>query len=180
MAALVLSLLACAAPPVRYLDRAIRDAHGRGWEVCLGLTPTAATWVADRLPELATLTGHPVRVEPRRPGEGSGWPPGDVTVIAPATLNSVNAIALGLTPTWLVAHACEAIGKRRPLIVMPCVNAAYATHPQFGRSIETLRGAGVRVLLGEPDGFTPNEPGKGNPETYPWHLALDAADAYRP
>ncbi|MDT0322081.1 flavoprotein [Streptomyces millisiae] len=173
----VLHLLACAAPPVRYVDRAIRAARAGGWEVCLGMTPTAADWLADRLAELATLTGHPVRVEHRAPGAHDGWPSADVTAVTPATLNTVNAVALGLTPTWVAAHACEALGKRRPLIVMPCVNSAYASHPQFDRSVATLRATGARVLLGPPDGFVPNPPGQGRPESYPWHLALAAAEA---
>ncbi|WP_052848265.1 flavoprotein [Streptomyces avicenniae] len=172
----VLYLLACAAPPVQHLDRPVRDAGARGWDVCVGLTPTAAEWTADQHAEWEELTGHPLRVRPRLPGAPSdGWPPATVTVLAPATLNTVNAIALGLTPTWVAANACEAIGKQRPLVVMPCVNSAYATHPQFARSVETLRAAGAPVLLGK-DGFVPNEPGQGRPEEYPWHLALDAAD----
>lgn len=171
----VLHLLGCGALPVRYLDRPVHDAQARGWEVCLGLTPTAASWVADQLPSLAALTGHPVRVEPRLPEVRDPWPPADVVLVAPTTLNSVNAIALGLTPTWVSAHACEAIGKRWPLAVLPSVNSAFATHPQFGRSVETLRAAGVRVLLG-PGGFEPTPPGEGRPERYPWHLGLDAAD----
>lgn len=170
----VLCLLGCAAPPLQYIDRPIREAQAAGWSVCLGLTPTAAEWIADRIPELEELTGHPVRSTKRRPGEVSPWPVLSVSVVAPATLNTINAMALGLTPNWLAGHAVEMIGKRLPLVVMPCVNSAYATHPQFGDSIGTLRGAGVRVLLG-PDGFTPNEPGHGRPEAYPWHLALTAA-----
>ncbi|MGW5781305.1 hypothetical protein [Streptomyces sp. NPDC003863] len=39
-------------------------------------------------------------------------------------------------------------------------NRAYVAHPPSERSIETLRGAGVRVVYGE-GGFVPNEPGKG-------------------
>ncbi|WP_059008330.1 flavoprotein [Streptomyces specialis] len=170
----VLYLLVCAAPPVQFVDGVIRDAQAKGWEVCLGLTPTAATWLEERIPELVELTGRPVRIAARRPGVDDGWPPADVTVLAPATLHTVNATALGLTLSWVAAFACEAIGKRWPLVVLPCVNSAYATHPQFGRSIATLREAGVEVLFGE-GGFVPNEPGKGRPEAYPWHLALDAA-----
>ncbi|MCT2593631.1 flavoprotein [Streptomyces sp. N2-109] len=171
----VLYLLGCAAPPLHYIDRPIREAQAAGWSVCLGLTPTAEEWIADRVPELEELTGHPIRSTKRRPGETSPWPPLSVSVLAPATLNTINTIALGLTTTWLAGHAVEAIGKRWPLVVMPCVNSAYATHPQFDRSIETLRGCGVRVLYGELDGFVPNEPGQGQPEAYPWHLALAAA-----
>ncbi|MFC9230524.1 hypothetical protein ACFTZI_16435 [Streptomyces decoyicus] len=54
------------------------------------------------------------------------------------------------------------------------MNAAYVEHPQFERSVATLRNAGVSVLYG-PGGFEPNEPGKGRPESYPWHLPLDEA-----
>jgi hypothetical protein len=60
------------------------------------------------------------------------------------------------------------------MVAMPCVNAAYVRHPQFERSVETLRGAGVEVLYGE-GGFVPNLPGSGKPTAYPWHLALEAA-----
>lgn len=170
----VLYLLGCAAPPLQYIDRPIREAQAAGWDVCLGLTPTAADWISDRTSDLEELTGHPVRSEQRRPGEVSPWPPGSVSVVAPATLNTVNSVALGLTPNWATGHVVEVVGKLWPLVVMPCVNSAYATHPQFGRSLETLRGAGVRVLYGE-GGFVPNEPGQSRPEAYPWHLALEAA-----
>lgn len=142
--------------------------------MCVGLTPTARDWFDGRLPELEELTGRPVRSAPRRPDDTDVWPPAHVLVVAPATLNSVNAAALGLTPNFVTAVVAEAIGKRWPLVVMPCVNSAYATHPQFGASIATLRGAGVHVLFG-PGGFVPNEPGESRPEDYPWHLALSAA-----
>ncbi|MGP4110308.1 flavoprotein [Streptomyces sp. 4N509B] len=170
----VLYLLACAAPPVQHIDRPIRLAQERGWDVCLGMTPTAAEWTEQRLPELARLTGHPVRVAHRTPGKGLDWPPADVTIVAPATLNTINAAALGLTPTWVTAFVCEAVGKRWPVVLLPCVNSAFATHPQFGRSVDVLRAAGVRVLLG-PGGFEPNPPGQGKPEEFPWHLAIDTA-----
>ncbi|MET3986652.1 cytosine/adenosine deaminase-related metal-dependent hydrolase [Streptomyces sp. PvR034] len=70
-----------------------------------------------------------------------------------------------------------ATGKGIPLTAMPCVNSAYAQHPQFPLSLETLRAAGVRVLFG-PDGFEPNAPGDKRP--YPWASALDAVEEHRP
>ncbi|UCM90275.1 HFCD family protein [Streptomyces marincola] len=175
----VLYLLACAAPPVRYVDRAVRDAQARGWEVCLGMTPTAATWCEDRLPALAALTGRPVRTTHSVSGRRSDWPPSAVTVLAPGTLNTIDAVALGLTPTWVAGVAVEAVGKRWPLVAMPCVNTGYGAHPRFARSLDELRAAGVRVLYG-PGGFVPNESGRGRPDEFPWHLALDAADAALP
>lgn len=70
----------------------------------------------------------------------------------------------------------EGIGKGIPLATMPCVNAAYAQHPQFPRSVAVLRAAGVNVLYGE-GGFVPNEPGEKRP--FPWDVALTAVRAVR-
>ncbi len=102
--------------------------------MCLGLTPTAARWLAGSLDGLAALTGHPVRWDHRLPGEPAVWPEPDAIVVAPATFNTVNRWALGLTDTWLVAVATEGMGKRIPVAVMPCVNSAYAAHPRFDLS----------------------------------------------
>lgn len=177
MAPRVLYLFGCAAPPVFYLPEVVRRAQGEGWEVCVGLTPSAAEWLNGHLPGLAEATGHAVRSAYRPPGEpedADAWPRASVIAFAPLTMNSLNAWALGLTPSFVVGVAAEAIGKGIPTIGMPCVNAAYARHPQFERSVETLRAAGVRLLYGE-GGFVPNEPGQGRPEAYPWHLVLNAA-----
>jgi hypothetical protein len=102
--------------------------------------------------------------EPIRMAQAAGW---DV-------FNTVNSWALGLTSSFIVGFVAEAIGKGIPLVAMPCVNQAFVAHPQFGRSVETLRGAGVTMLYGE-GGFVPNRPGEGRPEAYPWGLALEAA-----
>lgn len=170
-----LYLLGTAAPPVLNIATVVEEAQRRGWDVCLGLTPTAARWLDEHVPGLEALTGHKVRSQYKLPGQPDVWPPATAALVAPATFNTLNAWALGLTTNFLVGFAAEAIGKGIPLATMPCVNQAFLRHPQFDRSVETLRGAGVRVLLGE-GGFVPNEPGKGNPATYPWTAALDAVD----
>ncbi|MER7763848.1 flavoprotein [Streptomyces sp. NPDC097619] len=167
-----LYLFCSAAPPVFDVARVIEEAQARGWDVCLGLTPSAAEWLDESLDGLAALTGHPVRSRYKRPGEPDAWPPPDAVLVASATMNTVNAWALGLTDRWVVGVVAEGIGKGIPMAVMPCVNAAYAEHPQFAKSLDTLRTAGVRVLYG-PEGFEPNPPGEKRP--YPWTTALDAA-----
>lgn len=174
MTSRVLYLVGCAAPPVFDIGDVIKTAQADGWDVCLGLTPTAARWMEEQLPELEALTGYPVRSDYKLPGEPDVWPPADVAVVAPATFNTINQWALGLTDHFVVGFVAEAIGKRIPLVAMPCVNQAFVAHPQFERSIATLREGGVTVLYGE-GGFVPNEPGKGDPSKYPWHLALAAA-----
>jgi hypothetical protein len=170
----ILYLFGSAAPPVFDVAAVIEDAQQRGFDVCLGLTPTAARWLGDQLGALEELTGHPVRSEYKLPGEPDVWPKADVIAFAPATFNSVNAWALGLTRDFVIGVVAEGVGKRIPTVVMPCVNAAYVQHRQFERSVAELREMGVEVLYGE-GGFVPNLPGQGRPKEYPWHLLLDAA-----
>ncbi|QGV81397.1 flavoprotein [Streptomyces ficellus] len=167
-----LYLFCSAAPPVFDVAGVIEDTQARGWDVCLGLTPTASSWLADSVDGLAALTGHPVRSEYRMPGQPDVWPKPDAILFAPATFNSVNEWALGLTSKWVVGVVAEGIGKGTPIVTMPCVNAAYAQHSALERSVETLRALGVTVLYGE-GGFVPNQPGQGRPAEYPWGLALD-------
>ncbi|MHA4779595.1 flavoprotein [Streptomyces sp. MSC1_001] len=168
-----LYLFSSAAPPVFDVARVIEEAQADGWDVCLGLTPTAARWLAHSLDGLAVLTGHPVRWDYGFPGDPDPWPRPDAIVVAPATFNTVNQWALGITDKWLVGVVAEGIGKGIPMALLPCVNSAFTAHPQFERSVETLRGAGVWVLYGE-GAFVPHGPGQGDPATFPWRVALDA------
>ena len=57
------------------LPSVIGQAQAAGWDVCLGLTPTAARWLEPCLLALEELTGHPVRSEYKLPGEPDVWPP---------------------------------------------------------------------------------------------------------
>ena len=171
----ILYLFGSAAPPVFDVSAVIEDAQRRGFDVCLGLTPTANGWLGDQLPALEALTGHPVRSEYKQPGEPDVWPKADVIAFAPATFNTVNAWALGITRDFVVGVVAEGIGKGIPIVAMPCVNAAYVQHRQFGRSVAELREMGVQVLYGE-GGFVPNLPGQGGPQEYPWRLVLDAVE----
>ncbi|MFE0421818.1 flavoprotein [Streptomyces sp. NPDC058953] len=168
-----LYLFGSAAPPVFQYPEVIASARERGWDVCLGLTPTAADWLHDDLPALEELTGHPVRSRYKRPGEPDAWPRADVILFAPVTANSLASWALCLTSNFVVGVAAEGIGKSIPIVAMPCVNAAYAAHQQIDRSVTALRDMGVTVLYGK-DGFTPNPPGQRHP--YPWDTALTAAE----
>ncbi|MEU9555527.1 flavoprotein [Streptomyces fumanus] len=168
-----LYLFASAAPPVFDIAGVVEDAQARGFDVCVGLTPTAAGWLEGSLDGLAALSGHPVRWEYKRPGDVDVWPKADVIAFAPATFNSVNAWAQGITRDFVIGVVAEGIGKGIPIVTMPCVNAAYARHRAFQRSVEELREMGVEVLYGE-GAFVPNQPGQGRPEGYPWGVLLDA------
>lgn len=175
MTSQTLYLFGSAAPPIFDVTKVIETAQADGWDVCLGLTPTAARWIDESLDGLAALTGHPVRSQYKLPGEPDVWPKADVILFAPVTFNSINSWALGITSSFVVGVVAEGIGKGIPTVAMPCVNAAYVQHPQFDRSIAALREQGVEVLYGE-GGFVPNPPGSGKPTAYPWEIALTAAE----
>ncbi|MET9599243.1 flavoprotein [Streptomyces sp. NPDC006459] len=171
-----LHLLCSAAPPVFDIAHVIEDAQTRGWDVCLGLTPTAAHWLSESLDGLAALTGHPVRWQYKFPGQADVWPAADALLFAPATFNSINSWALGLTNNLVIGLAAEATGKRTPAVAMPCANTALAAHPQFESSLSTLRNAGVELLHGE-TGYAPDPADPDAPLHFPWATALSALEA---
>jgi len=170
----VLYVVACAAPPALHVRVLLDQAAERGWEVCLIATPTAAVWLADQAAGLAAATGHPVRSAYKQPGEPDVLPPPDAIVVAPATSNTINKWAAGISDNLALGLITEAIGKRLPIAVLPCVNEAQAAHPAFARSIRELQDAGVSVVSGATDTAA------GADETaehgFRWHLALDALD----
>lgn len=168
----VLYVVGCAAPPVLSITTLVSGAIERGWDTCLVLTETANTWLADQLPDLAELTGHPIRVRYKLPGEPDVLPPAEAMIVAPATSNTINKWAAGISDTLPLGLITEAIGLGLPLIALPHLNAAQAEHPAFAVSVETLRGARVQVLLGT-DGHTPHSPGTGTGAGFAWERALD-------
>lgn len=151
----------------------IDAAAQRGWDVCLILTPTAERWLNAEIPILAEVTGHPVRSTYKLPREPDVLPPPDAIVVAPATFNTINKWAAGISDTLALGLITEAIGKRLPLVALPYLNEWQASHPVFPKSVQFLQDAGVRVLIGE-DGYMPHGPQGGKNRDFPWHKALDA------
>jgi hypothetical protein len=170
----VLYAVVCAAPPALHIRTLISQAQERGWDTCLILTPTAARWLDDDLPALEKITGHPTRSTYKLPGEPDVLPPPDAILVAPATNNTINKWALGISDTLALGLITEAIGKHLPIAALPFLNKAQAAHPAFPRSIDVLNEAGVRVLIGA-GGYEPHGPGEAKPDQFPWNLGLNAA-----
>jgi phosphopantothenoylcysteine synthetase/decarboxylase len=75
----------------------------------------------------------------------NGRQPG-LTVVAPATFNTLNKIAHGIADTLAHSLIAEAIGANWPVIVAPSMNQALANHPQVAQSLKNLERWGVKVL----------------------------------
>jgi phosphopantothenoylcysteine decarboxylase len=147
MADRVLYLIGCAAPPVRDLSTLVPLVQSQGWQVCVITTPTAASWIDAEA--LAALTGYPVRTEARRPDGTPGLPKADSVVVCPATFNTVNKWAAGISDNFALGVLNEVIGLKVPTCVAPYAKDTLAAHPAFDQSLATLKRWGVRVLANE-------------------------------
>jgi phosphopantothenoylcysteine decarboxylase len=119
-----------------------------GWDVCAVVTPAALAW-ADTA-ALRKVTGHPVRSKFRAPDEPEFDPRGDAVLVAPATFNTINKCASGLSDGLALGLMNEALGTESiPLVIVPWVNATLANHPAYEPSLALLRAAGARVISPE-------------------------------
>lgn len=121
----------------------VKQAKARGWDVCIISTPHGTKFI-DR-PLLEELSGRPVRSEYKRPEEPDIFPRADAIVVFPATFNTVNKWASGISDTLAVGLLCEYAGLKMPIVAVPCfmTGGGLDTHPAFSRSIRMLRRYGV-------------------------------------
>jgi phosphopantothenoylcysteine synthetase/decarboxylase len=141
----VLYVIVCAAPAAASVGEFIRLAQDAGWLVRVIATPMGERFIDAG--QLAALTGDRVRTGFRMPDEPDELPSADAVVVAPATFNTVNKWAAGITDTFATGLLCELAGLGVPIVAVPLVKDALARHVAFGRNLEVLRGMGVRVLF---------------------------------
>jgi phosphopantothenoylcysteine synthetase/decarboxylase len=173
----VLTHIVCGAGPATEAGQLVKLAQQRGWTVQLVATPAALDFLD--VPALEAQTGSPVRSQYRKPGEPRSHP-ADAIVVAPATYNTINKWANGISDTYALGILAETTGLGIPIAVLPFVNTALASRSPFRASIESLRAEGVEILLGNL-GIQPHKPHTGVDliASYPWHLALDRVGTAR-
>jgi phosphopantothenoylcysteine synthetase/decarboxylase len=171
----VLYHVVCGAGPATAAIRLTELAQARGWEVQVIATPAALDFLD--VAAVEGLTERPVRSTYRSaPGVRRQLSHADAVVVAPATYNTINKWASGISDTYALGILAEMTGLRVPTAVLPFVNTALAANPAFARGIDVLRGSGVHVLIG-PGLWEPHPPGTGSDRisAYPWELALNLA-----
>jgi len=175
----VLYVIVCGAGPASRIGTLVSLAQDDGWDVCPIATPSAVHHFLD-IPALETLTGHRVRSD-YRTADDEPLPRADAIVVAPATYNTINKWAAGISDTYALNMLAELTGLGVPIVVLPFVNTALAANRAFTRGVDELRAAGITVLHG-PEGFQPHPPRTGSSvlDRYPWHLALDAIRQHHP
>jgi phosphopantothenoylcysteine synthetase/decarboxylase len=175
----VLYVIVCAAGAAGQVDTLVIAAKSRGWDVWIVPTPSAVNFI--EISKLQDLTGHPIRARYRLPGENTKLPAADAVIVAPATYNTINKWAAGISDTFALGLLAELTPSGIPIAVLPFVNASLAANRIFARSIAELREDSVTVLLGE-GGFTPHPAGQGGGQIheFPWLIALDAVERGEP
>jgi phosphopantothenoylcysteine synthetase/decarboxylase len=163
-----LYVVASAAPPVLRLEEFVTELHGRGWQVCVIATPTAASWID--LDSLSAATGCLARVHAGPPGQQESLPRAEAVVAAPLTFNSINKWAAGISDTVALGVLNEMLGVEIPMVAVPCVKPALQKHPAYRQSLERLTDAGVSMV----DSVV----GRGSDglAVFDWHAIIAALD----
>ncbi|MFC5887958.1 flavoprotein [Kitasatospora sp. CM 4170] len=162
-----LYVVVCASGVADGVGELIAAAHAEGWKVGVIATPSALDFVDQKTIE--AQTGYPIRSAWRTPSTLQPLPPADAIAVAPATFNTINKWAAGISDTLALGILCEAYGLGIPVAVQPYVNSAQAAHPAYGESLARLRSMGV--LIGD---YVPHKPKSGGGrERYSWTNVLD-------
>jgi phosphopantothenoylcysteine synthetase/decarboxylase len=171
-----LRVVVCGCWAAAGVGRLIDAAVSRGWSVDVTATGNGLDFVDAE--EIARASGKPVRITYTfAPDRSRTSPPADAMIVAPATYNTVNKLACGIADNYALSSMAQAIGRGVPTVIVPAVNTALAARLPFRRSVEDLRGEGVRVVFGPADGWEPLPPGEnGDPARFPWLRSLDLVE----
>ncbi|MFT7837709.1 flavoprotein [Saccharothrix sp. BKS2] len=163
-------LVAAAAPPVLDIDRLIDSLRTAGWQVYVIATPTAASWLNPDA--LADRTGTPIRTHPGLPGQHDPLPHADALLVAPATFNTINKWAHGISDNLALGLLNELLAADVPILVAPCVKPLLRNHPAYATSMTKL--TAMQVVFLDPDQVTTRSP--DGLATFHWEQITAAFD----
>ncbi|WP_030222091.1 flavoprotein [Streptomyces sp. NRRL WC-3626] len=162
-----LYVVACAAGVADDVGKLITAAQEANRDVGVVATPQGLGFTDTEAVE--AQTGYPIRSAWRSPGEPRPGRAADAIAVAPATFNTVNKWAAGISDNLALGILCEAPAMGVPIAVLPYLNSAQAAHPAYRQSLERLRGMGVLIGSYEPH---PPKAG-GGAGRYRWEEALE-------
>jgi hypothetical protein len=152
----VLYVVSCGSPAARLVPLLVKEAQEAGWGVCVIATPAGLKFLD--VPALERLTGRPVRSQYKHPDEPDVLPRADAVVAFPATFNTINKWALGITDTLALGLLCEYTGLGMPVVAVPCIGkgSGLDTHPALGRSLGDLGASEVAVVY-DPETYSADD-----------------------
>ncbi|MFD7179286.1 flavoprotein [Streptomyces sp. NPDC059904] len=169
-----LYVVVCASGIAGEVGKLITAAQEANWDVGVVATPQGLGFMDAEAVE--AQTGHPIRSAWRAPGDPRPLPPADAIAVAPATFNTINKWAAGISDTLALGILCEAYGLGIPTAVLPYLNAAQAAHPAYRQSLDRLRDMGILIGTHEP-----HRPKAGGAAAlFRWEEALELLTPRRP
>lgn len=150
----VLYIIACAASSATLVPNLVIQAQVAAWNVCVITTPRGTQFLD--IPLLEQYTKYPIRSDYKRPDEPDILPHANAIIVFPATFNTINKWALGISDTLALGLLCEYTGLKMPIVAVPCFRTGGGLdgHPAFFRSLQMLKDYGVRILY-EPEKYPP-------------------------
>ncbi|MGG7576087.1 flavoprotein [Streptomyces sirii] len=162
-----LYVVVCASGIAGDVDQLITAAQKQNWDVGVIATPQGLGFIDAAAVE--AQTGFPIRSAWRSPGDPRPLPPPDAIAVAPATFNTINKWAAGISDTLALGILCEAYGLGIPTAALPYLNTAQAAHPAYPQSVDRLRGMGVLIGSCEPQ----RAKAGGGADGFRWEEALE-------
>ena len=133
----VLYIISCGSPVAQLVPALVTQAQGADWNVCVIATPQGTKFLD--IPLLERLTGYPIRSQYKHPDEPDVLPRAEALITFPATFNTLNKWALGITDTLAVGLLCEYTGLKIPIVAVPVTGEGLGYHPALQRSVRMLR-----------------------------------------
>jgi phosphopantothenoylcysteine synthetase/decarboxylase len=119
----------------------------KGYEVHVTMTDAARAFITPLT--LQTLSRHNVVTDPF--ALTGTWEPGhialadkaDLLLVAPASANTIAALAHGFANNYLTEIA---LATRAPILIAPAMNGKMWEHPATRENVETLKSRGVQFI----------------------------------
>lgn len=137
-----LYVVVCAAGVARDVGKLITTAQEAHWDVGAIATPQGLGFIDVKAIE--AQTGYPIRSGWRSPGDPRPLPPADAIAVAPATFNTINKWAAGISDTLALGILCEAYGMGIPTVALPYLNSDGFSKPSvelgvpYGRAVQVI------------------------------------------
>lgn len=141
MSAPEVTVVVCGAPLASRTPDLLAALLAEEWQPIVVGTPASAAWLD--VDAVTRLVGEPPRFEQRSPSQPKRGGAPAAVVVCPATFNTINKAAIGISDTYALGVLCEALGSAVPLVVVPMVNDKLWGHPGWAGSLAVLRNAGT-------------------------------------
>lgn len=155
----LVTLVVCGAPLASRTPDLVGALFGKGWQVSVVGTPASAAWLDPDA--INRQVGEPTPLSFRPPAQPGATGSPDAVVVCPATFNTINKVACGVSDTYALGVLCEALGMGVPVVAVPMVNDKLWGHPVWAGSLNAMRRAGVLLVDVVSGGLVPTPVASG-------------------